>query len=400
MRLNDPVWRSVPKIGKILSALKGNARFVGGCVRDTLAGKKPADIDMATPLKPAAVMGILKKRGFSVLPTGFLYGTVTVLTGDDRFPTIEMTTLRRDIENDGRRPKVVYTKDWAEDAARRDFTINALYADFDGTVYDYCGGVRDLNDGRVRFIGDPVRRIGEDYLRILRYFRFLAQFNAEPDAATLDACRSGSDGLSRLSLDRTRRELFKLVESDNAVHGLTAMNDAGLPETYFPAQGLPVLNRLLRLFPAAPLTFRLAALYGVTVDGANAAAQRWQLSKAQRKAMMSIAAFDRSKPPENYTDNDIFRFAVHFHDAGTDGILSLFASVDDNAGGWLPLCEKCRGVEIPPFRFSGGDLTELVEKKRIKAAVAQVREHWLAANGRIDRAGLLDFARKSFTPRR
>ena len=399
MRLNDPVWQSVPQIGKILSALKGKARFVGGCVRDTLAGLEPADIDMATPLKPAAVMGILKKRGFTVLPTGFPYGTVTVLTGDDRFPTIEMTTLRRDIENDGRRPKVVYTKDWTEDAARRDFTFNALYADFDGTVYDYCDGVRDLNDGRVRFIGDPAQRIGEDCLRILRYFRFLAHFNAEPDTATTDACQSGSGGLARLSLDRTRRELFKLVESDNAVHGLSAMNDAGLPETYFPAQGLPVLNRFLRLFPAADLPFRLAALYGVTPAGVEAATQRWQLSKTQRKPMMLAAAFDRSKPPESYTDNDVFRFTVLFRKIGTDGILSLFESVDDGAG-WLSLCEKCRSVEIPPFRFSGGDLTELVKKNQIKTALAQVYEHWLAANGRIEHAGLMDFARNRFIPRR
>lgn len=399
MRLNDPVWQSVPQIGKILSALKGKARFVGGCVRDTLAGREPADIDMATPLKPAAVMGILKKRGFTVLPTGFLYGTVTVLTGDDRFPTIEMTTLRRDIENDGRRPKVVYTKDWEEDAARRDFTFNALYADFDGTVYDYCGGVRDLNDGRVRFIGDPAQRIGEDCLRILRYFRFLARFDAEPDAATMDACRSGGGGLARLSLDRTRRELFKLVESDNAARGLSAMNDAGLLETYFPAQGLPVLSRFLRLFPAARLPFRLAALYGVTPEGTEAATQRWQLSKTQRKPMMLAASFDRSKPPESYTDNNVFRFAVLFRETGTDEVSSLLASVDDNDG-WLSLGEKCRGVEIPPFRFSGGDLTELVKKNQIKAALAQVHEHWLAENGRIGRAGLLDFARERFTPRR
>ncbi|MBQ8347618.1 MAG: CCA tRNA nucleotidyltransferase [Alphaproteobacteria bacterium] len=395
MRIKDPVWQSCGQIKKIVRLLKGKIRFVGGCVRDSLIGKMPGDIDMATTLKPPAVMGILKKHGFTVLPTGFLYGTVTVLTQSELFPAVEITTLRRDISNDGRRPKVVYTKDWQEDALRRDFTFNALYADFDGAVYDFCEGIRDLENGRVRFIGDPARRISEDYLRILRYFRFLALFDNSPDPETIDACRTAGEHLSGISLDRTKRELFKLTETKNAVRGFRSMHQAGLLENYFPAAGLPVLDGLLRLCPDAGLLIRLLALSVPSVESVDLLVQRWQLSKAQRKEMRHIVLFDRTKPPADYTANDLFRLAVYFKDKNIDEILSLYEAAQPGSG-WTEIKEKCRETVVPPFRFSGSDVKDRAEKAKIKEFVGQVYEYWLSTNGNAGRNELLAYARKRF----
>lgn len=390
MRLKNPVWKSCPEIKRIYTALRGEARFVGGCVRDGVIGKAPADIDMATPLKPAAVMGILKKRGYTVLPTGFLYGTVTALTNNPRFPTIEITTLRRDIENDGRRPKVLYTKDWEQDALRRDFTFNALYADFNGEVFDYCGGIEDLKAGRVRFIGDPALRIAEDYLRVLRYFRFLSVLGrTDADDDTLAACGAAEKGVARISLDRTKRELFKLICAERAEIGLSAMNRAGVLEQYFPPERLPVFERLARAFPTAGLNARLPALGGVDADGVEKLVGRWQLSRVQRRDMLKFALFDRSKPPADYTDNDVFRFATCFDGCAAEA-LALF-DADQPDRGWGGLETRVKSVVVPPFRFSGSDAAGFVDKKDIKAAVAKVREYWLSTGGTADRAALLDF---------
>lgn len=396
MRLKNPAWKSCPEIKRIYTALRGEARFVGGCVRDGVIGKVPADIDMATPLKPAAVMGILKKRGYTVLPTGFLYGTVTVLTNNARFPTIEITTLRRDIENDGRRPKVLYTKKWEEDALRRDFTFNALYADFNGEVFDYCGGIEDLTAGRVRFIGDAAQRIAEDYLRVLRYFRFLSVLGrTDADDATLAACGAAEKGVAKISLDRTKRELFKLICAEHAEIGLSAMNRAGVLEKYFPPERLPVFDRLARIFPAAGLGARLMALNGVDADGVEKLVGRWQLSKAQRRDMLKFALFDRSKSPVAYTNNDAFRFAACFADAAAEA--SALFDADEPDRGWSDLAKRVQSIVVPPFHFSGSDVAGFVDKKDIKAAVAKVREYWLSTDGTADRAALTDFFRSVFT---
>lgn len=397
MRIEEPVWKSCGQIKKIVRFLKGKVRFVGGCVRDGLIGKIPSDIDMATPLKPFVVMEILKKHGFTVLPTGFLYGTVTVLTQSELFPTVEITTLRRDICNDGRRPKVVYTENWQEDALRRDFTFNALYADFDGNVYDYCDGIADLKAGRVRFIGDPALRIAEDYLRVLRYFRFLALFENSPaDPETLRACRDAASFLSKLSLNRRRRELFKLISSPNAAYGLENMQRAGLLDRYFPKADIKALERFLKLSPRSDFLNRLSVLSGVTVEGVDESVARWQMSKSERKQMLHIVSFDRNKDPLDFTANDLFRFAVYFKDDDKDLILSLFAAVSDNAN-WLKIKEKTENILIPPFRFSGSDLIDRVDRKEIKSALMQVYEYWLSTNGQADRSELTAYAEKAFT---
>ena len=206
-------WRDRPGLGTLLDALDaaaGETRVVGGAVRDTLLGLPVADLDLATRLAPQTVIDRVRAAGLKAVPTGLAHGTVTAVLPDG---SVEVTTLRRDIATDGRRATVAFSDDWREDAARRDFTINALYADpGDGAVIDFFGGLDDLAAGRVRFIGDPLQRIAEDHLRILRFFRFHARFGrGDPDEAALAACAARANDLMALSRERIADELLKLL---------------------------------------------------------------------------------------------------------------------------------------------------------------------------------------------
>jgi poly(A) polymerase len=203
------------------------ARVVGGAVRNTLLGMPIAEVDVATTAVPEEVVKRVTAAGFKPVPTGIEHGTVTVVIDKQPF---EVTTLRKDVETYGRHAKVEFGRDWKADAERRDFTINALSATRDGAVYDYANGLEDLSERRVRFIGDPAKRIAEDYLRILRFFRFHAAYGTShhPDAAGLAACIAGRDGLDQLSRERLRMEIMKLVVAPHAVPTLISMTDAGL----------------------------------------------------------------------------------------------------------------------------------------------------------------------------
>jgi poly(A) polymerase len=209
-------WLSEPNLQRVLAALElggGQVRLVGGCVRDALAGRTIGDIDLATTLTPEAVTAAVQKAGLKAVPTGIEHGTVTVVCEGKPF---EVTTLRRDVKTDGRHAEVVFTTDWKEDAARRDFTMNALSAAPDGEVFDYFSGVDDLKAGRVRFVGNPLHRIKEDVLRILRFFRFQAHFGqGEPDGAAIMACGMLVSLLPNLSRERVRTELLKLLVAPN-----------------------------------------------------------------------------------------------------------------------------------------------------------------------------------------
>jgi poly(A) polymerase len=228
-----PPWLQWPESRAIIAALGAEAaRFVGGVVRDGLLGLDGSDIDIATTILPAEVMARLSAKGMKVIPTGIDHGTVTVVASDRVF---EVTTLRRDVATDGRRAVIAHTTDWQEDAARRDFTINALYLNSDGHVFDYFGGQADLANGHVRFIGDAETRIAEDALRILRFFRFYARFGkGAPDAAGLAACVARAKDLMTLSRERVRDELLKLLSGPNPVPVVQLMLDHGLLKAVIP----------------------------------------------------------------------------------------------------------------------------------------------------------------------
>lgn len=238
-RLENQPWLTSPATVAVFDALEAAggadcARFVGGSVRNALVGRPVDDFDIATRLKPEASMAALKTAGIKVVPTGLAHGTVTAVSGKKPY---EITTLRRDVETDGRRAVVAFTDDWAEDAARRDFRLNALYADRAGAIFDPTGqGVADALAGRVVFVGDPRTRIEEDYLRILRFFRFFAWYGRSgPDAEGLAACAAHADGLARLSAERVSKELLKLLAAPDPRPAVHAMRDAGVLNRLFPA---------------------------------------------------------------------------------------------------------------------------------------------------------------------
>lgn len=224
-----------PQVHKIISAINaegGEIRFVGGCVRDYLCGLEVNDVDLATNLQPLIVVCILQNAGIKVIPTGIAHGTVTAVVDDEKF---EITTLRVDKETDGRHAKVEFTDSWYLDAARRDFTINAMSLDAKGNLYDYFGGVEDLAAGRVRFIGRPEDRINEDYLRILRYFRFYAKYGRAPLVPVdLNAIKKLAHNIPSLSVERIWVEMSKMLVLPNVLNALMKMNDAGVLYHTFP----------------------------------------------------------------------------------------------------------------------------------------------------------------------
>ncbi len=236
MSLPDAPWRASEGLKAIVAALSDGddvLRIVGGAVRDSLLGLRVSDIDLATKLLPHVVIDRLESARIKAIPTGIDHGTITAVAIGQTF---EITTLRRDVSTDGRRATVVFSKDWKEDAARRDFTINALYADpVSGQIFDYFGGLEDLKSHTLRFIGDPARRIAEDHLRILRYFRFLARFGKdEVDLIALIACREASKSLMALSRERIASELLKIMGTDNPVFAVSLMIDNGIFASFLP----------------------------------------------------------------------------------------------------------------------------------------------------------------------
>jgi len=285
-------WLDAPHLTTIVAALEaaeaGSVRFVGGCVRDSLIGETPKDVDIATTLEPEAVLAALDRAGLKAAPTGLAHGTVTAIA-DHR--GVEVTTLRADVSTDGRRATVAFTRDWAVDAGRRDFRLNAIYLTPDGRLYDPVGGVADAEARRVRFIGDPAARIGEDYLRILRFFRFGARFSQTYDAEGLAACAALKDGLARLSAERVGAEMTAILALPRAGFAACAMAAAGVLERIWPAPAeLDALARLKQAAPAAPAPLALAALYGDGGEGIGKALRLSNAEKAVRRRAVEGAA--------------------------------------------------------------------------------------------------------------
>ena len=286
-------WLEAPATRAVMAALQAAggpdcARFVGGCVRNSLLGRPVDDIDIATRLRPEQTMAALKTAGLKAVPTGLEHGTVTGVS--ERKP-YEITTLRRDVETDGRRAVVAFTEDWAEDAARRDFRLNALYADAAGTVFDPTGGgLADAAEGRIVFVGEAETRIREDYLRILRFFRFQAWYGrGEPDAAGLEACAALKGGMARLSAERVSKELLKLLAAPDPRPAVRAMAETGVLDQVLPeAQPLAMFDALCEASPDPVL--RLSALLPEDADTVVRIAGDLRLSNAVRDRLAAAVA--------------------------------------------------------------------------------------------------------------
>jgi len=266
----------------------GCARFVGGCVRNSLLGQPVDDIDIATRLRPEETIAALRAAGLKAVPTGVEHGTVTGVSARRPY---EITTLRRDVETDGRRAVVAFTEDWAEDAARRDFRLNALYADAEGTIFDPTGGgLNDVAAGRIVFVGEAETRIREDYLRILRFFRFYAWYGrGNPDATGLAACAALKDGMARLSAERVSKELLKLLAAPDPRPAVRAMADSGVL-----AQILPEVEDLGLFEAMCGLTrdpvLRLSALLPADAEAVTRIAAVLRLSNAVRDRLAAAVA--------------------------------------------------------------------------------------------------------------
>ncbi len=368
-----PAFLDAPATAAILAALPGS-RAVGGAVRDSLAGQPVHDVDIAAPLPPEEIARLLRAAGAKVFETGIAHGTVTaVLDGAPH----EVTALRRDIATDGRHAEVAWTTDWREDAARRDFTINAMSMGADGVLHDYFGGANDLAAGRVVFVGDPATRIAEDYLRILRFFRFFARYGrGAPYAAALAAIRAGVGGMARLSVERVWMELKRLLAGPRAAEAVARMAEAGVLDAVLPEAGAP--DALARMEAADPM-LRLAALLKPGADLASLA-QRLKLSGAEAA---TLAALQGQVPAGEDT---ALRRALA--EAGHEVLLARIALAQARDGAdRSALGDRLRALPRPVFGLQGRDGLELGAQPgpALGAALAATRAWWLA-RGCIDDA--------------
>ena len=374
MKVDPKYWLDRPGITRLLKALDadtGGARFVGGAVRDALLGLPPEDLDLATPFAPEDVVRRLEAAGIKAVPTGIAHGTVTAISSGT---VVEVTTLRCDLVTDGRRATVAFTADWAADAARRDFTINALYADpMNGEIVDSVGGEADILARRVRFIGDPLQRIAEDHLRILRFFRFHARFGKGiPDAAALDACAARANDLMALSRERIADELLKLLVLPDPSPTLKLMTERGILAPILPelvAEPAARVATLARAETAANISpdplRRLAAILPREAALAAKVAARLKLSKKARKRLADAADPNLGANPRALA----YR---HGSASAVDRLLLADRSEDAaNIAGW----------PIPRLPLTGGDLMArgMAQGPQIASTLRRIEDRWEAA---------------------
>ena len=381
-------WMNAADTRSVMDALAregGEARFVGGAVRNALLGLPVADVDIATPLVPDEVMTRLTAAKIPFVPTGLEHGTLTALVNGKPF---EITTLRRDVSTDGRRAVVAFTKDWKEDASRRDFTLNALYASADGEVFDYFNGVADLKAGHIRFVGDPAQRIREDYLRILRLFRFHAWYGkGDLDSDALHAAAAEKAGLAQLSGERISKEMLRLLAAENPVPVLRRMGAAQILVEILPgALQLQRLERLVAIdnanfFAADPL-LRLAALLPNDVAAAGAVADRWKLSNADRDRLVDLAGSAGEKIVSWLSIREVRKLLYRLGAQRLrDRVMLRWADdqKETNSVQWRAMLALCDAWVRPAFPLSGRDVMNagVPEGPLVGRILGEVEEWWI-----------------------
>ncbi len=394
----DPVqhpWMTAPETVAVMAAL-GEARFVGGAVRNALLGTGVADIDIAVPMPPSEVLARLVAKNIKVVETGMDHGTVTAIVGSQAF---EITSLRRDVETDGRHAVIAFTDDWAEDAARRDFTINALYASASGEIFDYATGVEDLIAGRVRFMGDAHARIAEDYLRVLRLFRFHAWYGkGDVDAQGLRAAAEAKDKLKTLSAERIAKELLRLLEAGNPTLVLRVMAATGiLPELLPGALHLQRLERLVEIdadnFAPRDGVLRLAALLTEGGDAAHAVADALKLSNADRLRLEQALSGEHIAAQLSARDARrlLYRIGVSRF---RDKVWLAWAATPRSANAiqWRMLLTMAENWQRPRFPLSGLDVIQagVPEGPEVGRVLAKVEDWWVGGDFAADEGALRD----------
>jgi poly(A) polymerase len=362
-RIDTQPWMTAPETAAVMGALAAagaTARFVGGCVRDAVLGRKVKDVDIATDAEPDAVLAALRAKGVRAIPTGIAHGTVTAISGGRPF---EITTLRHDVESFGRHARVAFTDDWEQDAARRDLTLNALYCDADGALFDPVGGLADLKAGHVRFVGAARERIAEDVLRLLRFFRFHAHYGkGTPDADALDACAEMAPRLATLSAERVWAEMKRLLTAPDPAAVLHIMAERGVLAHFAPeATRLDRLAALCRVEDAlgrdADPVLRLAAVLDVDGRGAEAAGLRLRLSNADRGRLVRLAAPEAAVAPD--MDERARRVALYRLGADIFADLVLLGWAADAAAAWRPLLDAAAAWTYIALPVGGKDVVAL-----------------------------------------
>ncbi len=397
--------RSTRAVLEALGAGGAAARFVGGCVRDAVAGRAVTDVDIATPEPPERVTALLEAAGLKAVPTGIKHGTITAVSGGIPF---EITTLRIDVETDGRHARVAFTDDWIADAARRDFTINALSATPDGDVYDPFGGLKDLARGRVRFVGVARQRIEEDLLRLLRFFRFQAAFGKPPpDGEALAACRAMAPRLGELSAERVRRELFRILLGPDPAETIGLMRGERILDSILPEAGDTGRLRMVAWLETRGLNMasvepdgvrRLAAVLDGDAD-ASVIAARLRLSNRQAARLVDMAAPAFGVGPE--MDEGERRRALYRLGAEAVRDLALLAWSADRAveprqpahptEAWRALLAGLEASAPVEFPIRGGDVTAMgvPAGRKVGHLLAGVETWWRDDGCRADRAACL-----------
>lgn len=382
MTVLEEAWLQDPgaqAVCRMLEEAGHSAFFVGGCVRNALIGVEVSDLDLSTDARPDRVMGLAEKAGFKAVPTGVDHGTVTVVLDGQPF---EITTFRRDVATDGRRATVAFAETIEQDAHRRDFTMNALYADARGVVHDPLGGLPDLKARRVRFIDDPDQRIREDYLRILRFFRFHAWFGDEDaglDAEGLAACAVHSDGLEGLSKERIGHEMLRLLAALDPAPAVAAMAQTGILSRVIAgadARALPVLVHLERETGLAPdPILRLATLGG---EGVEAALRLRKADTRRRERLRDAASADQTPSELGYRLGQ---------DEGTKSLVLrqalLGQPVDEST------LKSLESASKQVFPLSAGDLQPSLQGPDLGAALRRLEEAWIESGFSLTRAELL-----------
>jgi poly(A) polymerase len=399
-KVHPEPWMRAPEIQAIFSALEADGaevRFVGGCVRDTLAGRPVNDIDLSTTSPPDVTMALLEQVGIRALPTGIAHGTVTAVINEQTF---EITTLREDVATNGRQATVSYTDNWFADARRRDFTFNAMTATQDGDVYDPYNGIADLAHGRVQFIGKARDRIAEDYLRILRFFRFQATHGRPPaNKEALSACRQAADQLGTLSGERVRSEMMRILNATGVADTLLLMRGEGVLE-----QVLPEVGDIGRLRALVWLTTRaikldtvkldplrnLAAVLNTDQDGSavDTIADRWRLSGKDRGRLKRMTVPLDLEP--DAAANDVQKYLyVHGAEQLRDRALLQWATevgMDarlpaERTNAWINVLERAEQwapSESPTFPLNGEDVLALGVQPgpKVGEILDQAKEWW------------------------
>ncbi len=393
-------WMNEKETVEVMQALGDDARFVGGCVRDSLANRPTCDIDIATSLTPAQVKERLAEHDIICIDTGIKYGTVTAIVGDGK--PFEITTLREDVETDGRHAKVKFIDDWEKDASRRDFTINAMSANLQGEVFDYFGGMEDLRTGIVRFVGDAKTRVEEDYLRILRYFRFYKSFErGDPNKDALEACRLGAKGILGLTPERIGQEMSKFLKMDDIAGTWKLMLESNVVQNFLPeatnVEKLEKLEKLEKEYENQSDTVRKLAALVVKTDGVK---DKLKLSNYQAEQLEKMFNKHSAISIKNTEKIDIRKLVYKEGNDMARSLLLLAAANTDDTSGLKELYNEATVFREPLLPIQGKDVLALgvKEGKDVGVLLHCVEDWWVDEDFKPKRKECLDQLKEYASP--